>query len=111
MSCIVKSPDLGNFFLASTTKAGNKTQLQIQVVFQHQILAQVNHNIIHPFHWKVLEKADNADSMNKLGLLVNYFTHKMYAFVADTRPYDEARQALNNAYHKLKNIILPDICL
>ena len=31
--------------------------------------------------------------------------HKTYVFVADTRFYAEARQALNNAYHKVKNII------
>ena len=29
----------------------------------------------------------------------------MYTFVADTRSYDEARKASNNAYHKLKNVI------
>ena len=56
------------------------------------------------FLTEVLEKAD-ADSVNKLGLLMNYLTHKMYAFVTDTRSYDEARQALNNVYHKPKNII------
>ena len=43
--------------------------------------------------------------MNKLGLLMNYLTHKTYSFVADTRSYDEARQALNNTYHKPKNVI------
>ena len=43
--------------------------------------------------------------MNKLGLLTNYLTHKTYTFVMDTRSYDEARQALNNTYHKLKNVI------
>ena len=57
------------------------------------------------FLTEVLEKADDADSVNKLGLLTNYLTHKTYAFVADTRSYDEARKTLNNAYHKLKNII------
>ena len=57
------------------------------------------------FLTKILEKADDADSVNKLGLLTNYLTHKTYAFVTDTRSYDEARQALNNAYHKPKNII------
>ena len=57
------------------------------------------------FLTEVLEKADDADLMNKLGLLTNYLTHKTYAFVADTRPYDEAGKALNNAYHKPKNII------
>ena len=43
--------------------------------------------------------------MNKLGLLTNYLTHKTYAFVAVTRYNDEARKALNNAYHKTNNII------
>ena len=57
------------------------------------------------FLTEVLEKADDADSVNKLGLLTNYLTHKTYAFVADTRSYDEARQALNNVYHKPKTII------
>ena len=54
---------------------------------------------------EVLEKADDADSVNKLGLLTNYLIHKTYAFVTDARSYDEARKALNNAYHKRKNII------
>ena len=57
------------------------------------------------FLTEVLEKADDADSVNKLNLLTNYLTHKTYAFVTDTRLYDEARKALNNAYHKPKNII------
>ena len=58
------------------------------------------------FLTKVLEKADDTDLVNKLGLLIaNYFTHKTYKFVADTRSYDKARQALNNAYHTPKNII------
>ena len=57
------------------------------------------------FLTEVLEKAGDADSVNKLGLLTNYLTHKTYAFVADKRSYDEARKTLNNAYHKLKNII------
>ena len=43
--------------------------------------------------------------MNKLSLLTNYLIHKTYALVADIRFYDEARQALNYAYHKRKNII------
>ena len=55
------------------------------------------------FLTEVLEKADDADSVNKL--LTNYLTDKTYAFVADTRSYDEAREALNNAYHKPKNTI------
>ena len=38
-------------------------------------------------------------------MLTNYLIHKTYTFVTDTRSYDEARKAINNAYHKPKNII------
>ena len=50
---IIESPDLRDFFLASSTNAGKKTQWQVQVIFQHQILAQVHNNIIHPSHQKL----------------------------------------------------------
>ena len=49
---MIESPDL-DFFLAKGTKTGKETQLQLQVVFQPQILAQVYHNIIHPSHWQL----------------------------------------------------------
>ena len=53
---------------------------------------------------EVLEKADDADSVNKLGLLTNYLTHKMYAFVTDTRSYDEARQQFSILYPRNRDL-------
>ena len=53
---------------------------------------------------EVLEKADDADSVNKLGLLTNYLTHKRYAFVTDTRSYDEARQQFSILYPRNRDL-------
>ena len=57
------------------------------------------------FLTEVLAKAENEESVNKLGLLTNFLTHKTYAFIADSETYQDARQALNNYFNKPKNII------
>ena len=49
--------------------------------------------------------AENADNVNKLGLLTNLLTHQTFAFIADSATYEEARETLNNAYHRRKNIV------
>lgn len=57
------------------------------------------------FLTEVLARADEEESVNELGLLTNFLTHKTYAFIADSETYQEARQALNSSYNKPKNII------
>ena len=49
--------------------------------------------------------AENADNISKLGLLTNLLTHQTFAFIADSTNYEEAREVLNNAYHRQKNIV------
>ena len=49
--------------------------------------------------------AKNADKINKLGLLTSLLTHQTFAFIADSTNYEEAREVLNNAYHRRNNII------
>ena len=41
--------------------------------------------------------AENADNINKLGLLTSLLTHQTFAFIADSTNYEEAREVLNNA--------------
>ena len=49
--------------------------------------------------------AENADNINKLSLLTNLLTHERFAFIADSTNNEEAREVLNNAYHRRKTIV------
>ena len=53
----------------------------------------------------VRRAAENADNINKLGLLTNLLTHQTFDFIADSTNYEEAREVLKNAYHRRKNIV------
>ena len=48
---------------------------------------------------------ENADNINKLGLLTSLLTHQTFAFIADSTNYEEAQEVLNSAYHRQKNIV------
>ena len=45
------------------------------------------------------------EEINKLALLTNFLTHKIYSFIAEAATYDEAKTALIRAYHKQKNVV------
>ena len=51
--CIVESPDLRDFFLASSTKARKENPVASLGCFSASDLANVYHNIIHPSHQKL----------------------------------------------------------
>jgi len=53
----------------------------------------------------VTAAAENADGINKLGLLTNFLTHQTYSFIAEATTYDDACEALKIAHHKRQNVV------
>ena len=49
--------------------------------------------------------ADNEPQLDKLSLLFNYVSHRIYLYIEDSTTYEDAKQMLDRIYHKPKNEI------
>ena len=49
--------------------------------------------------------ADNEPQLNKLALLFNYVSHRIYLYIKDSTTYEDAKQVLDLIYLKPKNEI------
>ena len=50
--------------------------------------------------------ADNEPQLNKLSLLFNYVSHRIYLYIEESINYKDAKQMLDRIYLKPKNKIL-----
>ena len=57
------------------------------------------------FWTDVTAAAEDAENVNKLELLINFLTHRIFTFFSDATTYAEARTPLDNAYRKRKSNI------
>ena len=48
---------------------------------------------------------DNEPQLNKLSLLFNYVSHRIYLYIEDSTTYEDAKQVLDRIYLKPKNEI------
>ena len=49
--------------------------------------------------------ADNEPQLNKLSLLFNYASHRIYSYIEKSTTYEDAKQVLDRIYVKPKNEI------